>query len=360
MDTMKIRINLPVADALALGHTQHGRTTVAPSVDELGTMTAEQRAALASYVDTGREESPGMWFCSTVLDVTTPTWTGVLAALERLRLSRLAEAADEERKIVKLLYGTPVTDWYHVGNRPYMLPYVGGIDTGLCPDKRVRARRAEIEAGEYAVAFAAWREARVAEILARSDSAFAVTYTFDAEIEADSRIVARREAYRASCALAAEREAERRKAHAAVCRAYVIDRVPEYARAAEAGCDVTAHAEEHAMIAVRAAIEVCGSVVESYGCNDPCTVACPRDVAYGVHDHVQRVLRNMSMPSIIDPATSVISIARIDTCSHAACTAGMRVVVRVAVRLGHDDERELYVYADSAPPHECTCTDEDE
>ncbi len=92
---LTIATNLSASAALAAGSVEHGNITVEPTAEQVAALAAEQREALARYVEGGvRYER---------LAVTSPGWAGVVqglaTAIESERERKAQRAAEVQREI---------------------------------------------------------------------------------------------------------------------------------------------------------------------------------------------------------------------------------------------------------------------
>lgn len=142
------------------------------------------------------------------------------------------------------------------------------------------------------------------------------------------------------------------------CRKYVIKHVPDYARAALDGADVSAKAKRHVLDGIRGQLAECGDLVEHERRADPERVSAPHAFAYTTLDKVQVTLdEHSALISKVEP-----KIVRVDTCPENGCESGWRTAVQVTLTWadgvpevgGYDTNPTtdtFYVLADPAGAH---------
>lgn len=297
METIKVRIYIPQEVALARSQTHYGEAFVEPTQEQLAALTDEQRAKLESQLRS-------TW----LLHTNGQTWADVLAALELQLGEDRAEAARREKEIL-LALSLPLSAW--VDDAGELRTWIGGLRVDM--DPRLVARCAEAEP----LAFA-----RRNEIAAR-------------KVEEEARLFREH-----------NERAARAEKYAHLCRAYVREHVPEFARAAADGCDVNRHAESHATRAIIDRIEHSDlRVIDTYLSNAPAH-ACPSQYAYSVFDVVTKALTEQELPTPIASATP--RIVRDDTCED--CRA-IRTCVEIEFAWKDGTTGRITVYADTEEPH---------
>lgn len=126
------------------------------------------------------------------------------------------------------------------------------------------------------------------------------------------------------------------------CRTYVVDHVPEYARAVREGCDVSRHARTHAREEIADALGADVDVYDTQG-----APSCPRASAYAELDRVRADAAEVCNPLV---QSIECELVRADTCEVRGCQA-LRTVVEVTITWLDRDVSTLYAYADDADEH---------
>lgn len=315
MERLSIDVTVPREVAMREGKVQFGRTRYEPTEEDMSTLTLDEKAWL------DRNMSRECFALGNAL----VTWGSVVSAI------RAAKAKSDEGEASKR---ATELEWSKL----------------RAQNDRESAERLEL---------------KIVDWLARSDDdlimpapSFAVRELYDDKVGYDPRVKARLDHLRAITSKRRDERAEKTAAFEVVCRAYVIDRVPEFRRAAQAAKDVSRPALKHAHGAIMMLLEENGlSVIASgsvYG--EPEEHPLPHSHAYDIRDRVADIApRVLEHPLVQEVA---LSIVRIDTCVESKCRSGLRSAVRVAVTWRSGDEVSVYVYADTEEPHEHDETEE--
>jgi hypothetical protein len=304
MEHLILPILIPARLAVGAGSPTYGETTYAPSAGELEGILPEERLALLAYAGANRDlyasdllgvpmfygshgTANRMGKAVVVLDAATLNWASVVAAVRRdIALARERHEAEQarvagvERKATREVEEREARTlaWLAAPlvTRLSGCQVVVDIDDGVnLADERVAARLAT----PYAVEIL--HEARVPEALGNLSTLLNHLWYTTAErnaLAADPRIVG---------AVAARDAVEVAERDAAV--AYVVARLPQYARAAREGSDVRAKAREDLELRLLVALRDVGphGQVETYGAE---TQELPTQGTYDVLDAVSREL----------------------------------------------------------------------
>jgi len=295
MDTVKIHVSVDKALAIASGKTRYGATTYEPTEENLATLTPEERYSFAAYDG----EAHSIYLCHLIvgasqycqfnfprvlnLDLAEITWDVIVSSLRRdLVAARKKQAQCEE----------------------------DARQADAQKEQQEIKRRAS--ADEW---LALPREKQVVrnQPLSKTDCSYHTTA--DYSIKTVTRVSARcselahycKEREAADLAGIAKKDAPWRD----LCREYVIRCVPEFARAATDGCDVSSVAIK----ALRAEIwrrlgEASGiTVVDSYA--ERCQ-GLPRSFAYERLDQVRVLVARLANHPLISSIDSSVVRADLD------------------------------------------------
>lgn len=304
MSQITVRTCLSVPNALAACSAEHGTIPVPLTAAQIEALSAEERALLAEFCS--ERES---------LTVTGPGWPGIVAGLAAERERREAERAERAAKVEREkssyramlagpIYepGLPLTErkfsWNSSPNYSKGDPEADDLWTRAREAREAERRQRVLDAdvalgddpGAHLHLGAADRRPEARWALDPKAAAVAEARRFwDGHSHVSlpaphlDAVLALRDARNADLDAAekAKDDAEKEALRAAA-RAYVLEHVPEYTRAASEGCDVRHRATEH----VRGLLAAFGAVLS---CSDE-PHPCPSARAYAKLDEVTAAL----------------------------------------------------------------------
>jgi hypothetical protein len=370
VNQIRIGVKVPLAAAVAAGRSQYGYGSVTLADTDVASLSETARGMLREWDGiTGPREDidrrrglvgiyDGQW--TREVEVALADAPTVLAAIERaanaVQLKATRDHEESEARVEKAL-AAPDADW---------ITSNGGTDTAYYTDAL----------GAYSEDSTGLRHDRPS-ISLRGPSGY---YLTDAE-RRDPRITARVQRLQGDVLAAllaahdthrtawiAVRDAAEAKREARsetwrrACVDYVIRWVPEYAQAARDGSDVRRLARDTSVASCTEMLNSHGlETVEVYGEVDP--HPRPHQRAYDALALVSRLMARAQSEEIAAASAGLVDsfatrIVRADTCDESSCTAGRRTCIEI--QLGYIDGVVscIYVYADSAPPHEHESDDE--
>lgn len=347
MAQIVIRTSFPASAALSCASASCGELNVPLSSDQIALLTDAQRAALAKYSQPD-DYTPSHF--ADRLSVAGPGLAGIVAALDARAASDAAEAATRQANVdaelAQLRAGTRTSGPYYTKDLPE-------AET-LWAEHLAREEAARVAA--VLAADAALGEDPAAHVTADGVDDATIAVLTAARVYRDHAYVEVPPPPRALAvrALSERLRAERAEAYAQACRAYVVENVPEYRRAAEEGHDVRAIAAGHVTLLAKRALATVGPVVSCY--KDGGARDCPSADAYAVLDAARAL--DLTVPGIVR-ATGA-EIVRIDVSPHS--TAAWRTAVEVELEWADGTGGSLHVLADPAglPPEEDDESDDEE
>lgn len=318
IDTITIRVSVPLAVAAGAGELHYGGMDVAPTAEQWAALGAPERALAIEYVDPTHRR----------LHLDAPaSWEAVVAALGReladLRAEADRRAADTEARIARALA------------EPHWL-------VSYYDDLRIYGPRKELSCDPRIAARLDLEHARLADWQSLRRLGTEVAAAAQAELDVYDAV---------GRGVRALGEAEETAVLSALWREYVLDYVEDYARAADDGCDVRYVGRRHAIESLETGLQALGLVrAANYGDD---TQDCPHERAYQARDLAERYLADRLGPVLRMVRSNTVTIVRSDTCAAHGCKRGWRTCIEVRLDwLGQVTPTHLYYYADAAEPHE--------
>lgn len=349
MDQIRIGVRVPLAAAVAAGRSEYGYASVALTDADVAQLSAGARALLRVWDgdDTrhrglvGVPGSTGSRIDD--VEVVRADVATTIAAIEALYVAAEAKRASElaavEARIAQAI-AAPDEEWIGAGRgRAYYVRESGDLSTSTSGRERGLPYVLDYPSGVY---------------LGEDDRRDPRVVAHRAAIDLTARIAEHERVYAqwAAGVDAAKRESEENSAAwSAACREYAAQHVPDYARAAQDGCDMRSVATDRHTRDVRSLLQSYGhTLVEAY--EDAEQHTRPHQRAYDVLDRVRALLDAADTVSGIGIVTGIdTQIVRADTCEWSRCRSGKRTCVEISIRYGDDTASEMYVYADAAPAH---------
>lgn len=349
--------------AIDVNSTTHGEIEFLPTTEQLQSLSDEQRAELSLHV------ASGGWAAS--LQVKRLGWEGVVEALDAEIEKRAKEAAkreafiEEEKESYRKLLALPAL--YEPGLPLRKVPFEGwdaapnysrGDDEAEKLWSRVQARYRRERLALVAQADAALSDDPSAHIVVGKGPDDATRLVLQAaQVYKDGKYVQDPIPKRANAVIEEIkfREEERAEAWRRACARYVIENVPEYARAAKDGHDVS-HVAKRAILAEYEE-EECSKVGELISCYGTSDRGCPKAFAYEVLDKLKfGAVGGGRFDGILNAIES--SIVRVDVAPEG--DAVYRTAVEVTLHWANGTTSELYVLADEEPVPDFVEDEEDE
>ena len=336
MDQIRIAVRVPLSAAVAAGRTHYGETSVALSDADVATLSPAARARLASM--RGCVGLRNLYDRIEEIEVDRADAPATLEAIERtvaaIEAKLAAERAESEQQIARAL-ASPDEEWVSLDGlvHAYYEEEDGSLSASPTGNRFGCPR--------------IWDGGPRGAGLSRSQLSDPRVIARVAAINITTRIAEHERRYAEWITLVERANAEKKAradAWASVCRAYVIEHVPEYARAAKEGADVRTLAKRSylATLSTKLAADTEAYSVDSH--------PRPHQRAYDALDAVRRALDGA--PTYGGLVTRVDTrIVRVNTCPEDDCTAGKRTCVEIAVQYGDDTSNTCFVYADGGDPH---------
>lgn len=361
MQTIQIKIHIPVEVALAVGRAQHGETTYALTDADVAALSDEGRALVAGSL-VGLLPAPipdGRMRESLTSDVATVDGPTVVRLIEARAAARAewtrAKVAEIEARIASAL-AAPPSDWIsgaRVGGDAYYTHEDGTLTTSRSGVCHTRPEVDRCPRGLYLAPTERADPRIVAHVERLTERALpAAVAAWQARHDEWAAGVAAREAS----------DLAERERHASLVRAYVLACVPDYRRAAEEGVDITRVGERAAREAVESAIETAGAsaghgrdgaMIGGWHAREPREVATTQ--AYETRDALRELVT--STIASLEPTLRALcgepayTIERLDRCPRRGCADWVTCAVATIPVAGGEVECAMLA-EDASGPHE--------
>jgi len=324
MEKTVVHVFVPQSAALAQGKSSYGEATVVLDDNQVAQLSQGAREVVLTLNKLIKR-----------LTVDVADAPHVVEALE-LEAQKRAEAARAETEKLEAdvarALSCPDDEWlntngYHGDGAPYVMELPSGVYLygAAKADARIDARREQLTRDVLPRRRAAWEQKQ-------------------------------REGKERREREQAQKEADKRRVDE-LARRYVMAAVPEYARSAKEGLDVTTIARKAQIEGLaRLVAEATGAPLVNSVYGETNEHKRPRQQAWDIHDAAKRFaadwLETQRRAEAITLVSELeVSIVRADTCPESGCSSGWRTCVDMVVSWIGGRSEHVYLYADHANNH---------